>query len=81
MTRHLPAEVHVQHKWDQYRQTCERNGQRPSVLGLAAQLDLSNSTFRRHFPSLAKEIATHRTRPAQETNGHGREAALAQAPR
>ncbi|MEU6511535.1 hypothetical protein [Streptomyces sp. NPDC046942] len=43
---------------------CRDNGKRPSVLALAAQLGLSNTTFRRHFPELAKEISTVRSSPS-----------------
>jgi hypothetical protein len=40
------------------------NGTRqPSVLPLAAKLELSNTTFRRHFPDLAKEISAIRSGP------------------
>jgi AcrR family transcriptional regulator len=39
------------------------NGRRPSVLAVARQLGLSNTTFRRHFPDLADEISAARRAP------------------
>jgi hypothetical protein len=42
----------------------EREGRRPSVLALARQLGLSNTTFRRHYPEIAREINHHRSQPA-----------------
>ncbi|MFC0598416.1 hypothetical protein [Streptomyces palmae] len=36
---------------------------RPSVLALATKLGLSNTTFRRHFADLAKEISAARSNP------------------
>ncbi|WP_157124493.1 hypothetical protein [Nocardia pseudovaccinii] len=40
-----------------------RNGHRPSVLAVARQLGMSNTTFRRHFPDLAHEIGEARRAP------------------
>ncbi|MFJ4910665.1 hypothetical protein ACIQCR_34870 [Streptomyces sp. NPDC093249] len=59
----IPAEARVRHVLDQYANQCRDNGTRPSVLALAAKFDLSNTTFRRHFPDLAKEVSTARTTP------------------
>jgi hypothetical protein len=59
----IPAEAHVRRVLDQYINECHDNGTRPSVLALAAKFDLSNATFRRRFPDLAKEISTARTDP------------------
>ncbi len=59
----IPAEAHVRRVLDQYVNECHDNGTRPSVLALAAKFDLSNTTFRRHFPDLAKEVSTARSRP------------------
>src|SRR5206468_9542229 len=42
---------------------CRDNGSRPSVLALAAKFDLSNTTFRRHFPELANQVAAARSDP------------------
>jgi AcrR family transcriptional regulator len=43
------------------------NGRRPSVLAVARQLGLSNTTFRRHFPDLADEISAARRAPDDTT--------------
>ncbi|MFF1650781.1 hypothetical protein [Streptomyces sp. NPDC058240] len=60
----VPAEAHVRRVLDQYVNECHDNGTRPSVLALAAKFDLSNTTFRRHFPDLAKEVSAARSRPS-----------------
>ncbi|WP_035803964.1 hypothetical protein [Kitasatospora mediocidica] len=60
----IPAEAHVRRVLNQYVNECHDNGTRPSVLALAAKFDLSNTTFRRHFPDLAKEVSAARSRPA-----------------
>src|SRR5262249_44246064 len=59
----IPAEAHVRRVMDQYLTECHDNGIRPSVLALAARFDLSNTSCRRPFPELAKEIATARSDP------------------
>ncbi|WP_406172834.1 hypothetical protein [Streptomyces sp. NBC_00996] len=59
----IPAEARVRRIMDQYVNECRDNGKRPSVLAFAAQLGLSNTTFRRHFPELAKEISALRSSP------------------
>ncbi|WP_224282314.1 hypothetical protein [Streptomyces sp. LS1784] len=60
----IPAEARVRRITDQYLSECRDNGKRPSVLALAAKLSLSNTTFRRHFPELAKEVSTIRSSPS-----------------
>jgi transposase-like protein len=35
-------------------------GRRPSVLALARQLGLTNATFWRHYPDIARDVANHR---------------------
>jgi predicted ArsR family transcriptional regulator len=59
----VPAEARVRRVMDQYMTECQDNGTRPSVLALATKLGLSNTTFRRHFPDLAKEISAARSNP------------------
>jgi predicted ArsR family transcriptional regulator len=59
----IPAEARVRRVLEEYLTECRDNGRRPSVLTLAARLGLSNTTFRRHFPQQAKEIAEARSRP------------------
>jgi len=62
----IPAAAHVRRVLDQYLTECHDNNTRPSVLALAAKLDLSNTTFRRHFPELAKEVAAARSNPKRQ---------------
>ncbi|MFE9813052.1 hypothetical protein [Streptomyces sp. NPDC005548] len=45
-------------------ETCQRTNTKPSVLKLAGQLGLSNTTFRRRFPDIARELGTFRSAPA-----------------
>ncbi|MET9500016.1 hypothetical protein [Streptomyces sp. NPDC006552] len=45
-------------------ETCRQTNSRPSVLALARQLGLSNTTFRRRFPGIAQELGTLRSTPA-----------------
>ncbi|CAL9676221.1 hypothetical protein [Streptomyces sp. enrichment culture] len=47
----------------------EVNEASPSVLTLATQLGLSNTTFRRHFPQLAKHISVLRSSPSSPPTG------------
>jgi AcrR family transcriptional regulator len=46
-------------------------GRQPSVLAVARELGLSNTTFRRHFPDIASEIGTARRTPADTTGVDG----------
>jgi hypothetical protein len=62
----VPADAHVRRVLDQHMTECQDNGSRPSVLALAAKFDLSNTTFRRHFPDLAKEVAAARSNPKRD---------------
>jgi len=66
MTRHaeIPSEAHARRTTDHYLDRCRERSQRPSVLALAGQLGLSNTTFRRHFPHLATELSRLRSEPA-----------------
>jgi hypothetical protein len=59
----VPTEARARRVMDQYMAECTDNGTRPSVLTLATKLGLSNTTFRRHFPDLSKEISTIRSNP------------------
>ncbi|MFG3532236.1 hypothetical protein ACGF8B_36720 [Streptomyces sp. NPDC047917] len=63
----IPAEARVRRVMDRYMTECQTNGTRPSVLSLATKLGLSNTTFRRHFPDLAKETSTVRPNPEPAT--------------
>jgi hypothetical protein len=59
----LPAEAQVRKALAELVGRCDENGTRPSVLALAAQFELSNTTFRRNFPDIAAEIGAARTLP------------------
>ncbi|MCG7523981.1 hypothetical protein MHW47_05935 [Streptomyces sp. OfavH-34-F] len=48
---------------------CCQTNTRPSVLALARQLGLSNTTFRRRFPDIAQELGTLRSAAASTTDG------------
>lgn len=63
----VPSEASARQALKWYTSECEANGKRPSVLGLAAQLGLTNTTFRRHFPDLAREISDLRSQPPTGT--------------
>jgi AraC-like DNA-binding protein len=58
----IPAETRVRRVLEEHLAECQDNGKRPSVLALAARLGMSNTTFRRHFPQQAKDIAEARYR-------------------
>jgi hypothetical protein len=68
----IPAEACVRRVLDQYLNECHDNGARPSVLALAAKFDLSNTTFRRHFPDLAKEVSAARFHPEPQAEAQKR---------
>lgn len=55
------AEAHVQRLLKEYLSECDDSGKRPSVLGLATRLGLSNTTFRRHFPQQAQDVSAARS--------------------
>lgn len=63
MPQHV-TEPLVRARLDELLQHCHANGTRPSVLTLALKVGLSNTTFRRRFPDVAREIAEHRRPPA-----------------
>lgn len=58
-----PSESRVRAALDELRQRAGDNGTQPSVLGLASKFGMSNTTFRRHFPDIAQEIAALRSAP------------------
>jgi hypothetical protein len=68
MTRRaaLPAEAQVRKALTELIGRCDENGARPSVLALAGQFGLSNTTFRRNFPEIAAEVGAVRTAPPAE---------------
>ncbi|MFH8585706.1 hypothetical protein ACH4GP_15020 [Streptomyces celluloflavus] len=50
-------------------ETCRQTNTKPSVLKLARQLGLSNTTFRRRFPDIAQELGALRSAPADPADG------------
>lgn len=65
MTRRVdaPSESRVRAALDELRQRAGDNGTQPSVLALASKFGMSNTTFRRHFPDIAQEVAALRSAP------------------
>ncbi|MEU9291463.1 hypothetical protein AB0D57_44320 [Streptomyces sp. NPDC048275] len=63
MTRSVdaPSEPRVRAALEELRQRADDHGTRPSVLALARQFGMSNTTFRRHFPDIAQEIGDLRS--------------------
>ncbi|MFE0207355.1 hypothetical protein [Streptomyces sp. NPDC058985] len=71
MTRRtdLPSEARVRAALTRLRHTAIDTGKRPTVLALAREFGLSNTTFRRHFPDIARDIAeaARTSAPAADT--------------
>jgi hypothetical protein len=59
----LPTETQVRQAFTRHVEQTRREGRRPSVLALAHQFGLSNTTFRRHYPEIVKELADIRRTP------------------
>lgn len=59
MTRRtdLPSQARLHAALTRLRQTAIDTGKRPTVLALAREFGPSNTTFRRHFPGIARNIA------------------------
>ncbi|MCT6779853.1 hypothetical protein LXH09_24730 [Streptomyces sp. CS7] len=71
MTRRVPdlPEALVRKHLQQVLDACRESNTRPSVLMLARSLGLTNTTFRRRFPEVAREISEHRTAPSTPRGG------------
>ncbi|WP_331735991.1 hypothetical protein [Streptomyces sp. NBC_00057] len=71
MTRNVPdlPEALVRKHLQEVLDTCRETNKQPSVLMLARRLDLTNTTFRRRYPDIAREIADHRAAPAAPRSG------------
>jgi hypothetical protein len=63
-TATLPTPEHARRACDRVLAQATTAGRRPSVLAVARELGLSNTSFRRHFPDIAQEISTARHTPA-----------------
>ncbi|SHY88579.1 hypothetical protein [Mycobacteroides abscessus] len=62
----LPTETRVRQAFTRLVEQARREGRRPSVLALARQFAMSNTTFRRHYPEIVKELAGIRRIPATD---------------
>ncbi|MEU9271918.1 hypothetical protein AB0E04_41915 [Streptomyces sp. NPDC048251] len=71
MTRRVPdlPEALVRKHLQEVLDTCRETNTRPSVLLLARRLNLTNTTFRRRYPEIAREIADYRATPAAPRSG------------
>lgn len=56
----LPAKAAVLRALAELSAESQAAGKRPSVAGLARRLGLSNTTFWRHYPEVAREVADKR---------------------
>lgn len=61
------SERRVRQAMEELLRRAEETGQRPSVLALARRISMSNTTFRRYFPDITREIGQARSAepPAQ----------------
>ncbi len=59
----LPSADQVRHAVHEITKQAKDIGQRPSVLRVAQRFGLSNTTFRRNFPDIAREIGETRRLP------------------
>ena len=59
----LPTALQVRQAFTKLVDQAHHDGQRPSVLALARQFGLSNTTFRRHYPEIARELGQIRRAP------------------
>jgi hypothetical protein len=62
----LPPEPQVRQAFTKLIEQARHNGHRPSVLALARYFGLTNTTFRRHYPEIVKELGEIRRTPAIE---------------
>jgi transposase-like protein len=62
----LPPETQVRQAFTKLVEQARHNGHRPSVLALARHFGLTNTTFRRHYPEIVKELGEIRRTPAIE---------------
>ncbi len=67
----LPHEALVRKALDELLQRAEETGTAPSVLALARQFALSNTTFRRHYPDIARQVSDVRRVAPSESPARG----------
>jgi hypothetical protein len=65
----MPGEDDVRHAVKEIIEQSTETGRRPSVLAAARRFGMSNTTFRRNFPEIAREIGELRRTPAFEVDG------------
>jgi hypothetical protein len=65
----LPAEHEVRAAAREIIDQARQTGHRPSVLAVARRFGLSNTTFRRNFPDVARELAEQRRTPPTAVEG------------
>lgn len=64
----LPDEHRVRQARDALLAEATASDTRPSVIALARRLGLTNTTFWRHYPQIAREVADARNAPALSTD-------------
>ena len=71
MTRRVPdlSDALVRKHLQEVLAGCLETNTKPSVLLLARRLDLTNTTFRRRYPEIAREISEHRATPTTPRSG------------
>lgn len=71
MTRRVPdlPEALVRKHLQEVLESCRESNTAPSVLMLARRLGLTNTTLRRRYPEIAREIADHRAAPTTLRSG------------
>lgn len=62
----LPTPEQARQVRDQVIAEAQAIGKRPSVLAAARRFGLTNTTFRRHFPDIARELNEVRRTPAPD---------------
>lgn len=67
--RDLPSEDKVRAAAGEVIEQARQTGHRPSVLAVARRFGLSNTTFRRNFPDIARELGEHRRQPPTAAEG------------
>lgn len=63
----LPTTNQVREGFERLVLRAHQAGKRPSVLQLAREFGLTNTTFRRHFPDIARELSEARRTPTPKT--------------
>ncbi|WP_410580145.1 hypothetical protein [Amycolatopsis sp. lyj-108] len=65
----MPGEEEVRQAAQEVIAQTKETGHRPSVLAVARRFDLSNTTFRRNFPEIARELSELRRTPTPGVEG------------